>query len=94
MGYQMRKILRHSCDVFVFCVFVAFQYELRVCGEDLVSIATAGDKKSWKELIANGADVKGDKGGFALSMAANERQIRECRGIYFAWCQTLMLGSP
>lgn len=66
----MKKIINRLYDVFVVCIFVAFSVNFAYAVEDLVSVATAGDSKKLEALIANGADVKGDKGGFALCMAA------------------------
>lgn len=70
VGYQMKKILRHLRDVFIVCLFVIFSTSFAYAVEDLVSVVTSGDKEMLESLIANGVDVKTDKGGFALSMAA------------------------
>ncbi|MDZ4201118.1 MAG: ankyrin repeat domain-containing protein [Gallionella sp.] len=68
LSYQM-KIINRLCDVFVVCLFVAFSVNFAYAVEDLVSAAT-GDSKKLEALIASGADVRSDKGGFALCMAA------------------------
>jgi len=66
----MKKILSRSSTLFAVCLFVVFSTNFAWALDDLSNAALAGDKEKLEALIANGADVKGDKGGMALYWAA------------------------